>query len=161
MLIDPVTGEVVVPFLRTPYNYDVNAASEETSLDCSDDPGFTQQQFKEECDINVIVEKFMKTGEMPDNVRVPIEGDFTDVTDYQSALNAVIAADDAFMELPPDVRAEFDNNPQKLMDFLADDKNRARAEELGLLNAKPLKAEPIEVRVMQEPAPAGSGPGST
>ena len=41
------------PFLRTPYNYDTVAASNESGLGC-EDPTLTQQQFAEESDINTI-----------------------------------------------------------------------------------------------------------
>nr|QJB21029.1 MAG: internal scaffolding protein [Microvirus sp.] len=160
MFVNPDTGEVVTPFLRTAYNYDADGASQESGLDCSDLPSLTQQQFRDEVNINTIVERFGLTGQLPDDVKVPMQGDFTDVVDYQSALNAVIAADNAFMELPAAVREEFRNDPQRLMDFVADEKNRARAEELGILNPKPLKAPPLDVRVVPEEN-AGSGPGST
>lgn len=141
------------PFLRTPYNYDMDAVSRETGLVC-DDPTRTQQQFAEESDINTIVRRFGLTGELPSQVRVPMEGDFVDVVDYQSALNAVIAADDAFMELPAAVRARFDNDPQKLMEFVADSKNLDEARKLGIANAAPVLPEPLAVRVVPEPTPA-------
>ena len=41
-------------FLRTPYNYDVNEASDASSLVC-DDPSLAQQHARDECDINTIV----------------------------------------------------------------------------------------------------------
>ncbi|WP_445772243.1 hypothetical protein, partial [Rheinheimera sp.] len=47
-------------FIRTPYNYDTNLASEESALYCSD-VSRTQQNAKEECDINTIVKRFNVT----------------------------------------------------------------------------------------------------
>lgn len=159
--VDPDSGEILSPPLRTAYNYDMDSVSRETGLDCSVEPSKTQQSFKEEVDINTIVERFGLTGQLPDDVRAPMEGDFVDVTDYQSALNAVIAADNAFMELPADVRAEFRNDPQRLMEFVADKKNHERAVELGLANPLPLKAAPVEVRVIPDAPDTRSGTGST
>lgn len=130
---DKTTGEVVE--LRTAYNYDRNKVSDETGLDCTGDPGFTQQQFAEESDINTIVRRFGLTGEMPSNPSIPVSGDFTSVTDYQTALNSVIAADEAFMALPANIRAEFQNDPQQLMDFVEDGRNRDRAIAIGLIPA--------------------------
>ena len=52
-------------FLRTPYNYDVDEVSAETGLACFDE-SLTQQQFKEESDINEIVRRFGLTGQTPD-----------------------------------------------------------------------------------------------
>lgn len=125
--------------LHAPGNYDPELWSQLTALHMVDEytgevlESLTEQSFKDECDINVIVERFGLTGELPENVKVPVSGDFTDVVDYQTALNAVIAADAAFMELPAKVREEFGHDPQKLMDFVANDKNREKAEELGLV----------------------------
>lgn len=68
-------------FLRTQFNYDVDAVSEETGLKCEDGTR-TQQQFKDECDINEIMRRFGKTGQVPSNVRAPMYGDFTEVGDF-------------------------------------------------------------------------------
>lgn len=45
----------------------------------------------------------------------PKFGDFLGVSDYQTALNQVIEAEEAFDALPAKVRARFDNQP---VDFL-------------------------------------------
>ncbi len=47
-------------FIRSPYNYDVNAASVESGLRC-EEPGLTQQHFKDECDINHIMSKYVSS----------------------------------------------------------------------------------------------------
>lgn len=159
-LIDSDTGEVLAtkpgPFLRTPFNYDTDEASFQSGLACLE-AGKTMQQFKEECDINTIVERFGITGELPENVRMPLSGDFTEaVTDYQTALNLVRAADEAFMELPAKVRERFSNDPQRLQTFLEDDNNREEARSLGLVVPEPVAPPPpppIDVRVVPEPSP--------
>ena len=48
-------------FLRTPYNCDRDAATNESGLRC-EDASLAQQHFKEECDINTILQKFNITG---------------------------------------------------------------------------------------------------
>lgn len=123
------------PFLRTAYNYDMNAASDESGLRC-EDPSMAQQQFLEECDINTIVERFGLNGEVPTSVTLPTYGDFSGVNDFQSAMNAVLVAQAQFMELPAKVRSRFDNDPQKLLEFVSDDANIPEARVLGLLQAK-------------------------
>ncbi|AXH76517.1 MAG: internal scaffolding protein [Microviridae sp.] len=132
-MIDKDTGEVRGPFLRSAYNYDMDAVSEETGLKCHPDEGMTQQQFADEADINTIVRRFGLTGELPENVKVPQYGDFNGIGDYRDAMNAVRAADEAFMALPAALRAEFANDPQRLLEFVSDEKNRAKATDLGLL----------------------------
>lgn len=134
-----------VPFLRTPYNYDVDKVSDETGLSC---PELTlaQQNFKDECDINHIVRQFGLTGELPGKPMSPQYGDFTGVLDYHSAVNAVLAAQDDFMELPAQLRSRFNNDPAQLIDFLNNDENREEATKLGLVAAKPI-SEPSETPI--------------
>jgi phage internal scaffolding protein len=119
-------------FLRTPYNYDTDAASNESGLAC-EEPSLAQQHFKEECDINVILQKFNITGLLPQSPLSPRYGDFTGISDYHTALNRVFAAQDEFEALPAQIRARFDNDPAKLIEFLEDENNRPEAEELGLV----------------------------
>lgn len=151
MFIDDVTGEVVFPFLRTAHNYDRDAASVESGLVCPEE-SLTVQSARDECDINTIVRRFGLTGELPSNVKMPMSGDYEGVTDYHSALNAVIAADEAFMEFPAHVRSRFDNNPQKLLEFVADPANLDEARKLGLAIPVAPAPEPVQVRVMAEPS---------
>lgn len=119
-------------FLRTPYNYDTDKASQESGLLCEDETR-TKQSFKEEVDINTIVQRFGLTGQMPENVRAPTYADFSEVEDFQSAMNAIAKAREAFDQMPAEVRAEFSNDPARFVDFCSNDANRARAEQLGLV----------------------------
>jgi phage internal scaffolding protein len=120
-------------FLRTPYNYDTDAASNESGLAC-EEPSLAQQHFKEECDINTILQKFNITGLLPQSPLSPRYGDFSGIGDYHTALNRVIAAQDEFEALPAQIRARFDNDPANLIEFLGNEKNRSEAEELGLVD---------------------------
>lgn len=129
------------PFLRTPYNYDRDAATNETGIDCSVEPSKTQQHFIEESDINTIVKRFHLTGELPTNVRMPQQADFEGVFDFQTAMNAIRAAEESFAAMPADVRTRFNNDPHLFVEFCSNDENRPEAEKLGLV--KP-KAPPIQ-----------------
>lgn len=133
------------PFVRSPYNYDVAKASDESALLCEDE-SLAVQSAKDEVDINTIVKRFGLTGQLPDAVAAPTYGDFVGVKDYHSAMNAVAKANEAFEEMPAEVRARFGNDPGAFVDFCSDEKNRAEAEKLGLVVPKP----PVVV----EPAPA-------
>jgi phage internal scaffolding protein len=119
-------------FLRTPYNYDKDAASNESGLHC-EDASLAQQHFKEECDINTILEKFNITGLLPEQPLSPRYGDFTGISDYHTAMNRVIAAQDEFEALPAQIRARFNNDPAQLIEFLENSDNRPEAEKLGLV----------------------------
>lgn len=129
--------------LRTGYEADGVEWSTKHGVSFDPDEGRTQQNFRDECDINVIVERFGLTGELPQSLSVPQSGDFSGVTDYHSAMNVVAAADAAFMELPGALRARFENDPGRLLAFLNDEKNRAEAVELGLVVKPPEKTRDV------------------
>jgi phage internal scaffolding protein len=120
------------PFLRTPFNYDRDAVSDESGLACPE-PSLAQQQFRDEADINTILERFGRTGELVVPVNVPKFGDYSEVTDYHSAMNLVIEAQDSFDRLPAKIRSQFDNDPGKFVDFVMDENNRDKAVEMGLI----------------------------
>lgn len=128
--------KITAPFLRTPYNYDTNAASNESGLHC-EDATLTQQHFKDETDINNILRQFNITGLLPQSPLSPRYGDFTGISDYHSALNAVMAAESEFDGLPAQIRARFNNNPEELIEFLANNENLDEAISLGLVDKKP------------------------
>lgn len=130
-----------LPFVRNPYNYDKDEVSNETGLKC-EDKSLAQQHMKDECDINVIVERFGVTGQIPVTPIQPSYGDFSGVGDYHTALNKVRAADEAFMALPAKIRAKFDHDPNALLQFLQSEDNRNEAIELGLIDGEPV-VQPI------------------
>lgn len=120
------------PFARSAYNYDTNVASRTSGLRC-DEPTLTQQHFKDETDINVLLQRFNITGQLPQGVRMPTYGDFSQVYDYHSAANAIAVAKESFDQMPADLRARFGNNPAKFVEFCSDDKNREEAVKMGLV----------------------------
>jgi len=139
-----------LPFVRNPYNYDMALVSQETGLACQD-PSLAQQHMKDECDINVIVERFGVTGQLPVKAIEPSYGDFSGVSDYHTALNKIKAADEAFMALPAKLRAKFDHDPNALLNFLENEANKDEAIQLGLIDGQPV-AEPI-VSAVETPKP--------
>lgn len=99
------------------------------------EPTLTKQSFRDECDINNIIDRFMKTGVLThENSSKPQFGDYLGFSDYQDSLNQVIAADEAFDSLPAKVRARFDNDPAKLLAFVGDSENRDEMISLGLID---------------------------
>lgn len=125
-----------VPFLRTENNYDRNAASDASGVDCQKaKDGMCKQEFAEECDINTIVRRFGITGEVPQGVRMPTYQDFTSNFDFHTAANAIALARESFDAMPADVRARFQNDPGRFVDFCSDRKNLDEARRLGLVPA--------------------------
>lgn len=136
-------------------NFDDN---DKYGLDCSPDgPGRTQQHFREECDINTIVERFGLTGHVPQVLRLPEYGDYTGIFDFQSAMNAINEAQKTFMSLPAKIRSRFENDPQQLLDFVSDPENTEEAIALGLAT-KPVTDDPTQPPAT---APAPATPGAT
>jgi len=135
-------------FIRSPYNYNVGEASIESGLACTGEC-IVKKSFKDECDINSILKRWGITGQVVIPERLPMSGDFTGIDDFHSAMNAVRSAQDAFMQIPPDVRKRFGHDPQELIAFLGDDKNRAEAERLGLV-AKPMEKTRDVIQAVDE-----------
>lgn len=149
------SSNLTKPFVRSAYNYDMNEASDASGLYCPED-SLTVQSELESTDINVILKKFGVTGQLP-AVRAPMSGDFTGIEDFQSAAQAVREAEARFLELPADVRYRFANDPQRLLDFVSDDKNRDEAVKLGLvLPPVEEKEVPILVRMAPEAPKEGA-----
>lgn len=119
-----------------------------SDLECRD-PSLAQQSFKDDADINVMLEKFKVTGVMPQGVIMPTYGDFQGVTDYRTAVDAINKATHAFMDMPANIRSRFQNDPQKFLEFCADPKNREEASRLGLV--------PAPVKAADSSAPAKTG----
>jgi len=96
---------------------------------------FTEQNHKQECDINSIIRKYDKNGLI--NHVSNIEAKFGDVTgiEFQTAQNKVLEAKKMFGDLPSNIRKRFGNNPSELLSFLDDPGNRSEAETLGLIRA--------------------------
>jgi len=141
-------------FLRTQYNYDHDAASNASGLVC-EEPTRAQQHHKDECDINIILERFGKTGQVPVNAISGTYGDFSGVYDYHTALNAIIASESEFAALPAQLRYKFDNDPSNLVQFLDNPENRAEAEKLGLVKiSSPANIEPAKAAEKQVTEPS-------
>jgi len=101
----------------------------------------TDQSFKDSQNVNSIMRRYSQLGYRYENlpeVAKGTYGDFTKVKDYKSAMETSIKVQDAFMQLPSEVRKRFYNDPQKLNEFMADPKNRQEAEKIGLLKPTPL-----------------------
>ena len=73
------------------------------------------QSERDHADINHIVARAYKTGQLPILVnRQPIP-ELPQVQTYQDMLNKVVFAQQAFERLPSAIRAEFENKPEKLL----------------------------------------------
>lgn len=106
----------------------------------------TKQSFREETDINQILDRYSKTGIID---HVQNHGGYSDMPsglDYQLAMQLSIDAQHAFDALPAQIRKEFDNDPMKFLTFVENPENVERMRELGMLHPEieepPAEGEP-------------------
>lgn len=100
----------------------------------------TQQQFKDECNVNNIMAKYKKTGLLTHINRHQAQfGDFASIEDYQVSLHKLMQAQESFAQLPSEIRSKFLNDPANLIEFVSDPKNNEEAIKLGLKIPKPEK----------------------
>lgn len=132
--------------VRMPYD-----PSEDVGIAFDQEEGLTQQSFKEECDINNIMRRYNSTGVITHlNARAPEWGDFSSPVDFQAGLNTVLEAQAMFSDLPSDLRERFGNDPLKLLEFVADERNRDEAVKLGIVKAPEPEAPPARVHVVKD-----------
>lgn len=131
---------------------------EPVDLYCDPDEGMTRQEFADECDINVLMATYERTGALNHFNRVePQYLDVSDVPDLPRSIAIIEAANAAFMTLPASTRREFDNDPVKFVEFAQNPDNLEKMREWNL--APPLPPDPEPIRVVVD-APA-AGPAGT
>ena len=110
----------------------MDQVSDESSLVCPEE-SLTAQEFKEESDINTIIDRF-GIGENPiEAQRWVTNVDIADApNNYQDVMNQLNAARDQFMSLPARVRSRFENDPAKFVSFVSDASNLEEMVSLGL-----------------------------
>lgn len=130
-----------------------NASGVSPTQEEIDEP-LVKQAFKDEVDINNIIDKYMRTGVEPATAAVVGEYlDLSKIPDYEGALQTVIRAEEMFMELPAKVRDRFRNDPGELLRFLSDNANYEEAAKLGLLDEAAVARR--SSKKTSDPAPKG------
>lgn len=117
--------------------YDADAVSTENAL-INIDESLTHQEFKDECDINTIIDRF-GIGENPITEQKWVTNvDIADAPDdYMSVMNQLNEARDQFMSLPAKVRTQFENDPAKFVDFVSNSDNVDDMIRMGLATKRP------------------------
>lgn len=110
------------------YDPDVPSTLESVSV--------TEQHHANDCDIHNIVARYNTTGLWSDNLvssnRKPMYGDFTNV-DYLGLQNQIAQINSEFSLLPSDIRRKFNDDPQVMIDFIANPDNKSECISIGLL----------------------------
>jgi hypothetical protein len=101
-------------------------------------PSMTQQQFKDEADINYIVSMYDSSGVMPTfhgdgQPAQPVFGDFASLPDNaQEMYNRMIEAKSNFDNLPLAVRKRFNYDPAAFLEFVDNPENLDDLVAMGL-----------------------------
>ena len=117
--------------------------SDESALVCPEE-SLTHQEFAEESDINVIIDRF-GIGENPIEAQEWVTNvDIADAPNtYMDVMNQLNEARDQFMSLPAKVRSQFDNDPGRFVDFVSDPNNGDELVRLGLATVRPVEPAPV------------------
>lgn len=127
-MITPVDG--LVPEIRSKYS-----PKKRVVVVYPEDEGRTQQHFKEETDVNYIMARYQKSGDLALLNRVKTEfGEFEQFQDLSRYTSRVARAEEAFSKLPQRIQKEFDWQPANLLAALDDESKKSYLQDLGVLN---------------------------
>jgi len=152
--------------MRSQVEDDINEVSsvfvqhEPVDVHFGDEPSRTRQEFAKECDINVLMAGYEKTGVISHiNQRQPMYVDLSDGPyDLQTAMNVLMEAENSFMSLPAVVRREFDNDPMKFVEFAQNPDNVGKLREWGLADPEQAVEPPLRVQVVPDPGAPEASP---
>lgn len=104
------------------------------SISFQENSPHTRQEFRDECDINVIMAQYLQTGEFIHlNTAAPQYLDCTGI-DFRQQMDFVAGAFSMFEDLPSKIRLQFDNDPAAFLEFCSQEKNRPELAQMGLLS---------------------------
>lgn len=105
------------------------------------DKSLTKQSEFDQADINQIIKRHMNPTMLADlNKLEQIYGEITS-TDLLEAHQKLEDAEEAFMEIPSEIRRKFNQDAGEFIDFATDPENIDQMREWGL--AKPKEADPV------------------
>ena len=113
----------------------------------SSQPSMTQQQFKDEADINYIISMYDSTGVMPSfhgdgQPTQPMFGDFAELPESaQEMYNQMLQAKSNFDNLPLDVRKRFNYDAGAFLEFAENPNNLDELVAMGLATKTEIKPQ--------------------
>jgi len=147
-MLQRVRVKVEAPLARRQFSQD--EWSKATGL-VTGEESMVQQHFAEECDINNIVRRFGLTNVMRVDP-LAVYGDFSGISDYESAQAMVDRVEEGFSRLPPEVRERFGNDAAIMARYVSETGDFS----LG----SPEQVKPVEA-VSGDPSPSGDSSAGT
>jgi len=140
-------------YFKTPYNHNRNAESNRVAL-TTPEPSLTDQSFKEDADINVIIARAQK-GELP--VVLPEHfGNASEIPTLFEARSRIAESNATFYKLAPQIREEFLNDPARWERQVLKD-----LDEANLDNLRRMGVSIDDVVVVPRPAPPAAPQGGS
>lgn len=113
------------------------------------EPSLTQQQFKDECEIESLLKAHNLSqvmGIVNNHGQQPLYGDVSDIPDFHDAQNHVARATEYFEGLPSDVRSRFNNSLSEFLTTLNNPDARDALTEMGVLKAADKAADKVDLQ---------------
>lgn len=121
-------------------------------------PSLAKQSFRDECNINLIMRKYEKDGLIKHlNNHEGRYEDYIPHDGYHNALNQILEAETMFNKIPSKIRAVFQNDAEKFLEFVQNPENTDEMVEMGLAR-RPYKEDAGGVNV-DKGASAPKNPG--
>ena len=117
-------------------------------------PSLTQQQFKDECEIESLLKAHNLSqvmGIVNNHGQQPLYGDVSDIPDFHDAQNHVARATEYFEGLSSDVRSRFNNSLSEFLTTLNNPDAREALTEMGVLKAADKAADNTVVQPVVPP----------
>lgn len=129
------------------------------TVDQSGQTSRTRQSEADSCDINKIMERFNRTGQLPVVQTLPPRYGDAVALDFATAQQLITSASQSFMSLPAATRKHFHNDPQVFMESLANAKpeDLQTFKKLGILIERPTTDTQLLKEIsskLDKPAPA-------
>ena len=120
--------------------------------------GRTKQSFKDETDVNLIVQKHTRLGTLSHLEKWG--GQYGDLSgfNFQDAQNQLAKANTMFEELPSSVRNYFSNSPELFFEYVNDDANKDELQEKFPELVKPGTRPLVKASEVEDPVPEPEAP---
>lgn len=130
----PPSTKLIQERQTPPYQYRSAYSSKTRHQITFSGTGRTKQSFKDECDINTIMGRYMKSGQLDHINRALPQYSNLEGIDYQESMYIVAESRTLFAELPAEVRYKFHNDPGQFLDFVHNPENKQEMATMGLLS---------------------------
>lgn len=116
--------------------------SYERKIKTSDKPSLTDESFKDECDISLMIERF-KVNKIPPRTVNIAYGYSPSVEDLENAKYIMAETKSNFEALPAKIRDEFGNDVSNYLSYISDKSNLQDCYERGLIDRSSVSLEMV------------------